>query len=160
MYKQQTLIVSLNFTKIINLFFKSDWLITMLLQGQQRCWPRNMLHLVKSGSATWRATVLQSLAPTCLYSHVWKILVCLISPWLAGSGVFNCVWSKAALQEQDWTPLIHSKVLYTVADLITYSQYFMSCSLHFQMYLCLLLIIPFIPINMNTNRKNTSRRPL
>ncbi len=23
--------------KIINLFFKSDWLITMLFQGQQRC---------------------------------------------------------------------------------------------------------------------------
>ncbi len=35
MYKQQTLIVSLNFKKIINLFFKSDWLITMLFQGQQ-----------------------------------------------------------------------------------------------------------------------------
>ncbi len=51
MYKQQTLIVSLNFTKIIKLFFKYDWLITMLFQCQQRCWPRNMLHLVKSGSA-------------------------------------------------------------------------------------------------------------
>ncbi len=35
-YKQQSLIVSLNFTKIINLLFKSDWLITMLLQGKQR----------------------------------------------------------------------------------------------------------------------------
>ncbi len=32
MYKHQTLIVSLNFTEIINLFFKSDWLITMLTQ--------------------------------------------------------------------------------------------------------------------------------
>ncbi len=51
MYKHQTLILSLNFTKIINLFFKSDWLITMLFQGQQRCWSRNMLHLVKSGYA-------------------------------------------------------------------------------------------------------------
>ncbi len=49
MYKQQTLIEILNFTKIINLFFKSDWLITMLFQGQQR----NMSHLVKSGSAYW-----------------------------------------------------------------------------------------------------------
>ncbi len=37
MYKQQTLIVSLNLTKIINLFFKSDW---------------NMSHLVKFGSAS------------------------------------------------------------------------------------------------------------
>ncbi len=46
MYKQQTLIVSLNFPKI-----KIDWLITMLFQGQQRCWSRNMSHLVKSGSA-------------------------------------------------------------------------------------------------------------
>ncbi len=53
MYKQQTLIISLNFTTIINLFFKSDWLITMLFQGQQRWWPRNMSHLVKSGSAWW-----------------------------------------------------------------------------------------------------------
>ncbi len=34
-----------------DLYFKSDWLITMLFQDQQRCWPRNMLHLVKSGSA-------------------------------------------------------------------------------------------------------------
>ncbi len=51
-YKQQTLIVSLNFTKTTDLFFKSDWLITMLFQGQQRCWPRNMSHLVKSGSAS------------------------------------------------------------------------------------------------------------
>ncbi len=50
-YKQQTLIVRLNFTKIKNLLFKSDWLITMLFQGQQRCLPRNMSHLVKSGSA-------------------------------------------------------------------------------------------------------------
>ncbi len=50
-YKQQTLIVSLNFAKIINVFFESDWLITMLFQGQQRCWSRNMSHLVKSGSA-------------------------------------------------------------------------------------------------------------
>ncbi len=54
MYKQQTLIVSLNFTKIINLFFKSDWLITMLFQCQQRFWPRNMSYLVKSGSAGLR----------------------------------------------------------------------------------------------------------
>ncbi len=30
MYKQQTLIISLNFTKVINLFFKSDWLIIIL----------------------------------------------------------------------------------------------------------------------------------
>ncbi len=51
MYKQQTLIVSLHFTKIIKLFFKYDWLITMLFQGQQICWPRNMSHSVKSGSA-------------------------------------------------------------------------------------------------------------
>ncbi len=51
MYKHQTLIVSLNLTKIINLFIKSDWLITMLFQGQQRCWSRNMSHLVKAGSA-------------------------------------------------------------------------------------------------------------
>ncbi len=49
--KQQTLIVTVNFTTIINLFFKSDWLITMLFQGQQRCWSKNMSHLVKSGSA-------------------------------------------------------------------------------------------------------------
>ncbi len=42
MYKQQTLIVSLNFTKIINLFFKSDWLIIMLFQGQQRCCDHNL----------------------------------------------------------------------------------------------------------------------
>ncbi len=33
------------FHKIINLFFKSDWLITMLFLGQH-----NMPHLVKSGS--------------------------------------------------------------------------------------------------------------
>ncbi len=52
MYKHQTLIVSLNYTQIINWFFKSDWIITMLFQGQQRCWPRNMSHLVKSGSAS------------------------------------------------------------------------------------------------------------
>ncbi len=37
MYKQQILIVNLHFTKIINLIFKSDWLITMVFQGQQRC---------------------------------------------------------------------------------------------------------------------------
>ncbi len=49
MYKHQTLIVNLNFTKTINWFFKSDWLITMLFQGQQRCSSRNMSHLVKSG---------------------------------------------------------------------------------------------------------------
>ncbi len=54
MYKQQTLIVSINFTKIINVFFKSDCLITMLFQGQQRFWPRNMSYLVKSGSAGLR----------------------------------------------------------------------------------------------------------
>ncbi len=47
----QTLIVSLNFTKTINWFFKSDWLITMLSQGQQRCGKGNMLHVVKAGSA-------------------------------------------------------------------------------------------------------------
>ncbi len=51
MYKQQTQIVSLNFRNIINLFFKSDWLIAMLFQGQQRYLSRNMSHLVKSGSA-------------------------------------------------------------------------------------------------------------
>ncbi len=51
LYKHQTLFVSLNYPKIKNLFFKSDWLITMLFQGQQKCWPRNMSHLVKSGSA-------------------------------------------------------------------------------------------------------------
>ncbi len=33
MYKQQTLIASLNFTKIINLFLQFDCLITMLFQG-------------------------------------------------------------------------------------------------------------------------------
>ncbi len=65
MYKQQTLIVSLNFTKIINLFFKSDWLITMSFQGQQSCWSRNMLHLVKSGSATVSISL-------TLYGYVWN----------------------------------------------------------------------------------------
>ncbi len=58
MYKQQTLIISLNFTKIINLFFKSDWLMTMLFLGQQRCWLRNMPHLVKSVSAVVTASPL------------------------------------------------------------------------------------------------------
>ncbi len=65
MYKQQTLIVSLNFTKIINLFFKSDWLITMSFQGQQSCWSRNMSHLVKSGSATVSISL-------TLYGYVWN----------------------------------------------------------------------------------------
>ncbi len=45
MYRHKTLIVILNFTKIINWFLKSDWLITMLFQGQQRCWPRNHVAL-------------------------------------------------------------------------------------------------------------------
>ncbi len=36
MYEQQTLIGRLHFTKI-NWFFKSDWLIPMSFQGQQRC---------------------------------------------------------------------------------------------------------------------------
>ncbi len=51
MYRHQTLIVILNFTKIINWFLKSDWLITMLFQGQQRCWPRNTSHSAISGCA-------------------------------------------------------------------------------------------------------------
>ncbi len=67
----QTLIVSLNFTKIINLFFKSDWLITTLFQGQQRCWSRNMSHLVKSGSA-WRDT------PPSIVTHTLNLCSALI----------------------------------------------------------------------------------
>ncbi len=67
----QTLIVSLNFTKIINLFLKSDWLITMLFQGQQRCWSRNMSHLIKSGSA-WRDT------PPSIVTHTLNLCSALI----------------------------------------------------------------------------------
>ncbi len=63
-HKQQTLILSLNFTKIINLFFKYDWLITMLFQG------RNMSHLVKTGSACshtgWFRTLIRIPATTLL----------------------------------------------------------------------------------------------
>ncbi len=55
---------------------------------------------------SWRATVLQSLAPTCLNTPAWKFIVCLIRSRLAGSSVFNWGWSRTvALQEQDWTPL-------------------------------------------------------
>ncbi len=55
---------------------------------------------------SWRATVLQSLAPTCLNTPAWKFLVCLVRSRLAGSSVFNWGWSRTvALQEQDWTPL-------------------------------------------------------
>ncbi len=70
MYKQQTLIVSLNKKKIINLFFKSDWLITMLFQGQQRCWPRNMSLLVKSGSA-WLSTMKQWSKTVTYEMNIW-----------------------------------------------------------------------------------------
>ncbi len=38
---------------------------------------------------SWRAGVLQSLAPTCLNTPAWKFLVCLVRAWLAASGVFN-----------------------------------------------------------------------
>ncbi len=37
--------------KNYKLVLQYDWFITMLFQGQQRCWSRNMLYLVKSGSA-------------------------------------------------------------------------------------------------------------
>ncbi len=38
---------------------------------------------------SWRAGVLQSLAPTCLNTPAGKLLVCLVKAWLAASGVFN-----------------------------------------------------------------------
>ncbi len=66
MYKHQTLIVSINFIKAINVFFKSDWLITTLFQGQQRCWSRNMSHLIKSGFA-----LLQTWFHMILISAIW-----------------------------------------------------------------------------------------
>lgn len=50
-WKHQTLIVNLNVTWTVKLSLKSDWLTGMLFQDEQRCWSRNMLHLVKSGSA-------------------------------------------------------------------------------------------------------------
>ncbi len=75
-YKHQTLIVYLNFTKIINLFFKSDWLIKMLFRGQQRCWSKNMSHLVKSVSATlqcaWIKKILQRRVGQNISTAMWK----------------------------------------------------------------------------------------
>ncbi len=50
MYKQKTLIASLNFTKNINLFFKSDWLITMLFQGKIRFCFAIVMNLVPTHS--------------------------------------------------------------------------------------------------------------
>ncbi len=38
---------------------------------------------------SWRAGVLQSLAPTCLNTPAWKFQVYLVGPWLAASGVFD-----------------------------------------------------------------------
>ncbi len=38
---------------------------------------------------SWRAGVLQSLAPTCLNTPAWKFQVYQARPWLSGSGVFN-----------------------------------------------------------------------
>ncbi len=57
---------------------------------------------------SWRACVLQSLAPTCLNTPAGKILVCLVRAWLAGSGLFNWGWRTQALQDQIWAPLIYT----------------------------------------------------
>ncbi len=38
---------------------------------------------------SWRACVLQSLAPTCLNTPAWKFEVYQVRPWLAASGVFD-----------------------------------------------------------------------
>ncbi len=38
---------------------------------------------------SWRAGVLQSLAPTCLNTPAWKFEVYLLRPWLSASGVFD-----------------------------------------------------------------------
>ncbi len=65
MYRHQTLIVILNFTKIINWFLKSDWLITMLFQGQQRCWLWNTSHSAISGCVKEREG--RSAAVRCWY---------------------------------------------------------------------------------------------
>jgi len=56
----QTLILSLNLTSTVNLSPNSDWLIGMLFQDLQRCWSRNMLYLMKSGSpSSWQEAVSQ-----------------------------------------------------------------------------------------------------
>ncbi len=67
--------------------FKSDWLITMLFQGQQRCGSRNMSHLVKSGSVCSRSSFQFKARLDCT-SCVW-------SPHLLFQGVrWSCVVSS------------------------------------------------------------------
>ncbi len=65
MYKQQTLIASLNFTNIINFFLKSDWLITMLFQGQQRCWCRTWWNQVLRLVLAYIEGVMRLMADRC-----------------------------------------------------------------------------------------------
>ncbi len=65
MYKQQTLIVSLNFTNIINFFLKSPWLITMLFQGQQRCWCRTWWNQVLRLVLAYIEGVVRLIADRC-----------------------------------------------------------------------------------------------
>ncbi len=49
----------------------------LLLKGQ---------YPIKQGSPN---SVTEGRCPTCLNTPAWKFLVCLVRPWLAGSGVFN-----------------------------------------------------------------------
>ncbi len=50
----------------------------------------NLINPLSQGSScSWRASVLQSLAPTCLNTPAWKFEVYVVRPWLAASGVFN-----------------------------------------------------------------------
>ncbi len=105
-YKHQTLIISLNFTKIINLFFKSDWLITMLFQGQQRCWPRNMSHLVKSGSASPWANKL------FYWSNRRAVLKSLFLNVYVRPQSDLCVWLSVYVRAIQWKQCISLELIY------------------------------------------------
>ncbi len=68
---------------------------------------------------SWRAGVLQSLAPTCLNTPAWKFLVCLIRAWLAASGVFNRHCRTPALQDRVWAPLIYSNFTWKILPIFS-----------------------------------------
>ncbi len=69
---------------------------------------------------SWRAGVLQSLAPTCLNTPAGMFLVCLVRAWLAGSGVSNWGWIKTLQDTGPPGPSLGTPALEIIHKLYSY----------------------------------------
>ncbi len=99
---------------------KTHWhVLASAMWNVLKCVYLHWIYTRDAQTQSWRAGVLQSLAPTCLNTPAWKFLVCLIRAWLAASGVFNRHCRTPALQDRVWAPLIYSNITWKILPIFS-----------------------------------------